>query len=98
MVVPVVHALVEQVHLDVNRCLWCILVDCTTCAFVPRCVCLDLALGACSSEHLTATDPRGLACLCEGHDRAEVEGHFQDGVSDDFRGLLHVTLDGHVAG
>ena len=98
MVVPVVHSLIEQVHLDVNRCLWSILVDGATCAFVPWCVRFDLALGACSSEYLTAADPRGLVCLREGHDRAEVKGHFQDGVGDDFRGLLHVALDGHVAG
>ena len=97
MVVPGVHSLVEQVHLDVNGCFWSILVDSATCAFVPRCVRFDLALGTCSSEHLTAADPRGLICLREGHDRAEVKGHFQDGVGDDFRCLIHIALDGHVA-
>ena len=63
MVVPGVRSFVEQVHLDVNRCLWGILVDGATCALVPRCVRFDLAFGTCSSEHLTASDPRSHVVL-----------------------------------
>ena len=94
MVVPCVHPLIEQVHLDVRGGLRCILVNGATCALVPWCIRFDLALGARSSKHLTAANPRGLVRLREGRDHVEVEGYLQEGVGDDFR----VSLDGHVAG
>ena len=97
MVVPRVHSLVEQVHLDVNRCLWSFCIYSTTCTLVPRCVRFDLALGTRCPEDLTAGDPRGLAGLREVHECAEVKGHFQDGIGNDFWCLIHVALDGHVA-
>ena len=94
VVVPGVHPLVEQVHLDVRGGLRCIFVDGAACTLVPWCICFDLALGARSSKHLTAANPRGLVRLCEGYDHVEVKGYLQEGASDDFR----VALDGHVAG
>ena len=86
--------LIEQVHLDVRGGLGRILVNCATCALVPWCVRLDLALGTCSSKYLTAANPRGLVRLREGHDHMEVKGYLQESVGDDFG----VPLDGHVAG
>ena len=68
VVVPGVHPLVEQVHLDVRGGLRCIFVDGAACTLVPWCICFDLALGARSSKHLTAANPRGLVRLCEGYD------------------------------
>ena len=86
----------EQVHLDVNRCLQGIAIHSTTRAFVPRGVRLDLALRTGCSENLAAANPRGLVGLREVHECAEVKGHLQDGVGNDFRCLGHVTLDGHI--
>ena len=94
MVVPCVHSLVEQVHLDVRGGLGRVLINCASCALVPWCVGLDLALGACGSKHLTAANPGGLVCLREGQDHMEVKGYLQESVGDDFG----VPLDGHVAG
>ena len=95
--IPGVHPLEEQVHLDVSRCLWSFCIHSTACALVPGGVRFDLALCARCSENLTAADPRGLVCLREVHERVEVKGHFQDGIGNDFRCLIHVALDGHIS-
>ena len=94
--VPGVHSLVEQVHLDVSRCLWGFGIHSTARAFVPGGVRFDLALRTRCSENLAAANPRGLVCLREVHERVEVKGHFQDGIGNDFRCLVHVALDGHI--
>ena len=97
MVVPHMHSLVEQVHLDVDRCFWSFCIDSTACTLVPRRICFDLALGARCPNDLAATDPRGLVGLREVHECVDVKGHFQDGIGNDFWCLIHVALDGHVA-
>ena len=94
--IPGVHSLVEQVHLDVHRCLQGIAIYSTTRAFVPGGVRWDLALRTGCSENLAAANPRGLVGLREVHECAEVKGHLQDGVGNEFRCLGHVALDGHI--
>ena len=96
MVIPGVHSLVEQAHLDIYRCFCGLGIHGTACALVPGGVRLDLALRTCCSKNLAAANPRGLVGLREVHERAEVEGYFQNGVCNDLGCLVHDALDVHV--